>query len=211
MKLNKLIYFYPEKPVLSMMEIIDEFSDDPNWICEPKYNGQRCELHLFEGKAEFWDRHGKHLKYNSDPNHEDGRTKIVNYMIDKFDDENYYVFDGELRHNKVTGIQNQYVIYDIHVYKGELLTNLTFKERREILQNSNLSVYNGDTVHLIYQYKDSFKTHFKSFVDGNYGDPDEFEGIVMKHLDGKLKLGRKASSNSTWMFKIRKKTGRHRY
>lgn len=213
MKLNTITYFYPEKPVLILKDTdaFQEMSDSPLYVGEPKYNGQRCELHLLDGQAEFWDRHGKHLTYNSNSLYDEGREKIVKEIVDRVGDKGYFVFDCELRHNKVQGIQNKLVIYDIHVYKNEVLNKMVFKDRRELLESLGFSIYNGDTVHLIYQYKDDFETHFNSFIAGNYGDADEFEGLVIKRLDGKLKLGRASGSDSTWMFKVRKQTGRHRY
>lgn len=213
MKLNSITYFYPEKPVLILIETdaFQEMSDSPLYVAEPKYNGQRCELHLLDGELEFWDRHGKHLSYNSNALYEDGREAIKKELVRIFGSTGYFVLDGELRHNKVTGIQNKIVIYDIHVYKNEVLNKMVFKDRRELLESLGFSMFNGDTVHLIYQYKDDFRTHYNSFIAGNYGDADEFEGLVMKRLDGKLKLGRASGTDSIWMFKVRKLTGRHRY
>jgi ATP-dependent DNA ligase len=213
MKFSEIKYFYPEKPVLILIEsdAFQEMSDDPNWVCEPKYNGSRCEVHILDGHIEFWDRHGKHLKYNSDPLHEDERETIKEILLEKVGTKGYFVFDSELRHNKVTGIQNKLVIYDIHVYKNEVLNRMLFGERRKLLESLGFSIFNGDTVHLIYQYKDDFKVIFDSFVAGDYGDPDEFEGIVIKNLNGKLVLGRSSGTDSIWMFKVRVASGRYRY
>lgn len=213
MKLNKITYFYPEKPQLILIETdaFQEMSDSPSWVCEPKYNGARCEVHILDGKVEFWDRHGKHLKYNSDPLHEDAREVLIKELVRIFGSTGYHVLDGELRHNKVTGIQNKLVIYDIHIHNNEVLNKMVFQDRRALLESLGFSIYNGDAVHLIYQYKDDFKRNFESFIAGNYGDADEFEGIVIKNLNGKLKLGRASGSDSIWMFKVRKQTGRHRY
>jgi ATP-dependent DNA ligase len=213
MILNSITYFYPEKPVLILKDTkaFQEMSDSPLYVAEPKYNGQRCEIHLLDGEIEFWDRHGKLLSYNSNSLYEDGRKEIKKELVRIFGSTGYFVLDSELRHNKVTGIQNKIVIYDIHVYKNEVLNKMVFGDRRALLESLGFSIYNGDTVHLIYQYKDDFETHYNSFIAGNYGDADEFEGLVMKRLDGKLKLGRASGTDSIWMFKVRKQTGRHRY
>ena len=188
-----------------------EMSDSKDWVCEPKYNGSRCMVHILDGEVEFWDRHGKHLNYNNDPLYEDGRNKIKAELIRVFGDKGYYVLDGELRHNKVRGIYNKLVIYDIHVYYNAVLNKIIFKDRRKILEDLDLSIFNEHNVHLIYQYNRDFKFHFDDLIEGYYGDPDEFEGIVIKNVNGKLKLGRASGSDSTWMFKVRKATGRHRY
>ena len=217
MILNKITYFYPEKPVLMMIEAdsFDQMSNDEEWVCEPKYNGSRCLVHLLDGKVEFWDRHGKHLKYNNDPLHDEGRKKIVAELIRIFGDKGYFVLDSELRHNKVTGIQNKLVIYDIHVFENEVLNKILFDYRRRLLENkireAGVDNYRQNAVHLIYQFPISFKKVFDDYVGGKYGDPDEFEGIVIKNLNGKLKLGRASGTDSMWMLKVRKQTGRHRY
>jgi ATP-dependent DNA ligase len=210
MKLKKFTYFYPEKPVLILIEseAFKKFSDDPDYIAEPKFNEQRCELHLINGVAHFWDRHGKELDYNKNASYAEGKKVITQIFVDKFGDMGYFIFDTGLRHNKVSGINNKLVIYDIHVYKDEVLNQLTFEERRNILEGyfkKNNDV--DDTVHLIHQRPDNFKKWFKYYTDGS----NEFEGLVMKNKKGKLKLGKVSASDSTWMFKVRIQTGRHRY
>lgn len=210
MKLKKFMYFYPEKPqlVLNDSRAMDDMSKDSNYIAELKYNGQRCELHMIDGKCHFWDRHGKALKYDKDPLHEKGRQDIIDILKSKFG-KGYFIFDCELRHNKVTNIQNKMVIYDIHCYKNELLNRKPFWARRAILENY-FDDSDTDTVRLISQFKhtDDFRSIFINACESNN---DEIEGIVIKNLQGMLKLGRTSSADSQWMFKARKQTGRHRY
>jgi len=213
MILNSIKYFYPEQPVLMMIEAAAfiQMSESDEWVAEPKYNGSRCELHILDGKIEFWDRHGKHLKYNNDFLHEEGRNEIKKTLLNIFGKKGYFVLDCELRHNKVKGIQNKLVIYDIHIYHNEVLNKMVFRDRRNLLEGMGFSIFNGDIVHLIYQYKDNFKQTYEAFISGDYGDPDEFEGLVIKRLDGKLILGRASGTDSIWMFKVRKATGSYRY
>lgn len=215
MKLNKITYFYPEKPVLMMIETdaFKKMSESKDWIAEPKFNGSRCEVHMLNGNVEFWDRHGKHLDYNSNSLYNDGRLNIIAELRKAFGYKGYFVLDGELRHNKVEGIQNKLVIYDIHVYKNEVLNKLTFKERRNILESHFRNWYYDISVpvHLINQHKTDFDGVFSDYVSGEWGNSDEFEGIVIKNINGKLNLSRSSNRKSNWMFKIRKQTGRHRY
>lgn len=216
MKLKSFKYFYPEKPQLILIEsdAFEKLSNDPDYIAEPKFNEQRCEFHLINGEGHFWDRHGKELNYNTNPVYSEGKNAIVNFFVDKFGKKGYFIFDTGLRHNKVNGINNKLVIYDIHVYKNEVLNRLTFEERRCILegyfekrQYDDGEAYDmDDIVHLINQHKDDFLRHFKEYTAA-----EEFEGLVIKSLKGKLKLGRTTGADSIWMFKVRIKTGRHRY
>ena len=182
----------------------DEMSRSRDWIAEPKYNGARCLIHIFNGKIEFWDRHGKHLKYNSDPIHQIERDEIKSELMKIFPKKGYFVLDSELRHNKVKGIQNLIMVYDIHVWNHELLNKITFYERRVILEK--LFTKSTKKVQLIKQYHMGFKMLFKKLIVDN-----EIEGIVIKRRSGKLNLNRVSNSDSMWMFKIRRKSGSYRY
>lgn len=208
MKIKTFKYFYPEKPVL--MQIIqpefEELSNDPKWIAEPKYNGARCLVHILDGKVEFWDRHGKRLDFDKNPLYKEGRDKIKKFLVRAFGKVGYFVFDGELRHNKVSGIQCKLVLWDCFIFNHELLNKKPYWSRRALIV-----IEKNDSVILIAQYKDDFQKVYDDCISGVYGDPEEFEGLVMKNVNGKLNLGRVSGSPSSWMFKVRKKTGRHRY
>ena len=210
MKLKKFTYFYPEAPELILIEsdAFTEMSNDDNYIAEPKFNEQRCELHLIDGVVHFWDRHGKSLSYDSNPMYADGREKIAKIIVDTFGDKGYFLLDAGLRHNKVEGINNKLVIYDIHVYQNEVLNKWEFEERRAVLELNFKNTSPDDTVHLIEWHLNDFHKWFKYYAEHPSG---EFEGLVMKNRKGKLKLSRTSNNKSLWMFKTRIKTGRHRY
>lgn len=212
MKLKSFKYLYPEKPVLMQIDqdAFTEFSNSPQWIAEPKYNGARCIVHIINGKVEFWDRHGKKLDFDTNPLYAKGRDEIKKIFINKFGEKGYFVFDGELRHNKVRGIQCKLVIWDCFIFNHEVLNKLPYWARRSKIEEK-MKADTNDPVTLIRQWKNDFKTVYDEYVSGKWGDPDEFEGVVMKNVNGKLNLGRVSGSPSNWMYKIRKATGRHRY
>ena len=202
MNISKFTYFYPEKPTLVSIEqeIFQIMSRDPNWIAEPKYNGARCELHLMDGRPEFWDRHGKQLAYQP-------TEEILDEIARLFPTDGYYVFDGELRHNKVIGVRNKLMIYDIHIMNNQLLLGLPFSERRHFLEMFRFLTVGAEPIGLPVQYKTDFRNVFNTLV----ADNEEFEGLVMKNLNGHLELGRSSGQKSKWMKKVRKKTGRHHF
>ena len=206
MKIKEFKYFYPEKPVLVHRDqsLVDDISNDPNWVAEPKYNGTRLMLHIIDGKIEFWGRHGDKLAYNNSPSQE-----IISKLQEMFP-KGYYLFDGELRHNKVTGMKHRIVLWDVFIYNHELLYKQPYWARRSLLEN-HLTVGDNQDISLIEQYADDFRKHFADYTEGRHGDPDEFEGLVMKNLQGKIKPGRNSGANSSWMYKIRKETGRHKF
>ena len=126
------------------------------------------------------------------------------------------VFDGELRHNKVTGIQGKLILWDDFIYNYELLNKIPYWARRDKLisrtvGNTESFSKDSDSVIVIQQFKDNFRQAYDDCISGKYGDPDEFEGLVIKNVNGMLNLGRNSGANSQWMYKVRKQTGRHRF
>jgi len=203
MKIKKFKYFYPEKPVLMTVdqELFQDLSDDDDWIAEPKYNGNRCVLWVIDGQVEFWGRHGKKLKYNDDPDPE-----IVKEMSTKFP-KGVFLFDSELRHNKVKGIRDKLVIWDVFIWRDELLNKIQYWSRRAMLE---VRIEDMDTtkISLIVQHRTDFKAAFEKYCN----DPtDEFEGLVMKNVHGILNIGRMSAANSLWMMKVRKPSGRYKF
>jgi ATP-dependent DNA ligase len=201
MILKKFKYFYPEKPVLVHrdQELVHRLSMNPDYFGEIKFNGNRLVLHVMDGVPEFWGRHGDKLKYKPS-------DSVLSAIREKIPTTGYYVFDGELRHNKVVGVRDKIVLWDVFVWENKTV-RLEYKDRRELLKNLNLNTNLDSTLILIEQCEGNFKETFDRLIT----ESDEFEGIVMKNIHGKLNLGRTGGKNSQWMFKIRRTTGRHRY
>lgn len=200
MKIDKFTYFYPEKPTLVSIEqdIFDMMSDDQKWIAEAKYNGARLQLHIMDGRPEFWDRHGNLLKYQP-------TDEILDEIKNLFPQKGYYLFDGELRHNKVIGVKNMMMIYDALICDGELMIEVPFSVRRKYLER--FLTVGAEPIGIPVQYETDFKTVFNTLIAEN----DEFEGLVMKNKKGMLNLGRSSGQKSKWMKKVRKQTGRHNF
>lgn len=201
MKLNTFKYFYPEKPVLVHrdQELVHRLSENPDYIGEIKFNGQRLVLHVLDGVPEFWGRHGEKLTYKPS-------ESVLGVIKEKIPSQGYYVFDGELRHNKVPGMRDKIVLWDVFVWNNSTV-RLGYDERRELLKSLNLDTDMDSILHLIGQCEGNFKETFDRLI----AESDEFEGIVMKNRKGRLNLGRTGAKGSNWMFKIRRTTGRHRY
>ena len=196
MKITEFKYFYPERAALIHKDqpLFETLSKDPKWIAEPKFNGSRLQLHhLHDNTWEFWNRHGQKFSYTPSPE----LLKDLNGLNLK----GYWLLDGELRHNKVVGVRDKVVLYDVFVAEGHILNTQTFEERRgilEVLFHYN-GPYTGDILDLTAQYDTNFSKEFE-----RYGDDKEIEGLVLKNLNGKLNLGRTSSPKSTWQFKVRK-------
>jgi ATP-dependent DNA ligase len=201
MNIKSFKYFYPEKPVLTTIEqeSFEAMSNDPAWVAELKYNGQRTCLWVIDGKVEFWGRHGKKLKYNDDPNEE-----IVTILAKKFP-KGVFLFDSELRHNKTKGVRDKLIIWDVFIFRDRLLNKEQYWTRRAILATRLLDI-DSDRVKLIKQYP----INFQQVYDGAIPSP-EIEGLVMKNLHGILNISRTSGQNSNWMYKVRKPSGRYKF
>lgn len=212
MKIDQFTYFYPEKPGLLFIEqaLIGIMAANPAWIAELKYNGSRLCLHrLPSGKWELWNRHGE--KFSFTPNPE--LAAALEELNRRLEPGKYYLFDGELRHNKTVGVRQKIVIYDCFIFGGELLTGVPFRSRRGILETlekaGGFSPPDPDfdpPLSIPYQFPDHFDQVFYEVIQ----DP-EIEGLVMKNLTGVLNLGRKSGVNSAWMMKVRRPSNSYKF
>jgi ATP-dependent DNA ligase len=197
MKLTKLKYFYPEKPKLAIkgQVLFKKLSADPMWIAEPKYNGSRLQLHILNGVTEFWGRHGDKLKYVP--------SKEVEEALKKFPQKGYYLFDGELRHNKTKGIRDKIVLWDTIIYNGKIQNDKPYWARRNLLLDLPID---KEKIIIVKQYTKDFDKVFKQLIQF-----EEFEGLVLKNTQGMLNLGVNSCPESRWMFKVRKESNKYRY
>ena len=192
MKFDTFTYFYPEKPILidKNQALFQTFSKSPDWVAERKYNGNRLELHYFEGKFQFWNRHGaKFARFEA--------GKELLDILNKMPLKGYCIFDGELRNNKVIGIKQKIMLFDVFMWDGELLNTTPFKNRRQML--ADMIPIDGDPVGIPYQFTTDFPKIFEAVIKDA-----EIEGLVMKKLDGVLGVSRKANNDSRWMYKVRR-------
>lgn len=201
--LDDFTYFYPEKPALISVNqgLFHELSNDPNYFAEPKYNGTRLQLHrLTSGDWLFYGRHGELLAYQPS-------TEVVK-ALNQLPLKGYWLFDGELRHGKTAGVMHRIILFDVFVASGFLLLGIPFKERRGTLEIifHYADLDSGYHLDMAPQYESNFDTLFN-----NLTTEDEIEGLVIKDQRGILNLGRTSAQDSTWLFKVRKPTGRWRF
>jgi ATP-dependent DNA ligase len=207
MKFSEFTYFYPERPRLLHIEqpLFERLSQDPLWVAEPKYNGSRLQLHYVGGAWQFWNRHGQPLDYRPSPE--------VMAALDGLDLKGYWLFDGELRHRKVKGVQHKIVLYDVFAGEGELLLNAAFQDRRHLLAcvlRPHLLAHGGEpdasALGMPCQYHDNFREFFLKLTQD-----EEIEGLVLKDLRGRLNLGRNRAAESAWMWKVRRPSGSYQF
>ena len=196
MKINSFTYFYPERPGLIHIEqdLFGRLSANPAWIAEPKYNGSRLLLHrLPSGVFQFWNRHNERFNFVA------SGELVAALMALPLEDGKYYLFDGELRHNKTVGVRQKIVLYDVFIFGDELLCGMPFEDRRGILETLGKNGGSYEALTIAPQYPGDFRAVYDLLTPS-----PEIEGLVMKNLGGKLDLGRKRAANSRWMMKVRK-------
>lgn len=204
MKFSDFIYFYPENPMLIHrdQQLLDHLSNDPNAVAELKPNGSRCEIHLINGNASYWTRHGTEFKYENFD-----YDMMTEELLKRFPERGYYLFDSEMRHNKVVGVKNQIMIFDCFIYNDLFLNRHDFQTRRSVLESHFM---NPDLSNEYLSLAQQWKTGFRELFESLEGDP-EIEGIVIKLLTGMFDLGRVSGRESKWMYKARYETGRHKF
>jgi ATP-dependent DNA ligase len=200
-QINSFKYFYPERPRLLHVDqpLFESLSQNRQWVAEPKFNGSRLQLHVIDGAFHFWNRHGEPLVYTP--------SREVLDSLRSLDIKGYWLFDGEMRHNKTKGIKHQIVFYDVFIADGELLNAKPFWWRRQILTGIR-GIFSDDkaTVSCAFQYRNRFRRAFDLLIK-----EDEIEGLVIKDLQGRLNLGRTRPVDSTWMWKVRKPSNRYQF
>jgi len=180
MKIQNFTYFYPEKPKLinKNQSLFMKVSNDDNWIAEFKYNGSRLQLHNYDGKYEFWNRHNNPLAFRPTP-------EIMDSLNSSNLPKGYNLFDGELRHNKVTGVRDKIVLWDCFIYNNQLLYKEQYWARREYVKKH--FALDGEYIALIEQILTNFKEEFDKAIELG----DEWERIGydilteggMKHIE----------------------------
>ena len=196
MKLQKQTYFYPERPRLIHIDqpLLEDLSQRREWIAERKYNGNRLQLHSMNGKLEFWNRHGEKMDYK--PTFE--ITKALEGL------PGYCLLDGELRHNKVVGVKDKIMFYDVFIWNDTLLVGQPFWYRRNLLKK--LFKCDDEPVGIPNQFKENFREVFDAVILD-----DEIEGLVIKNTRGLLNLGRTGNQESNWMYKMRRPSNSYRF
>lgn len=196
-KLNSFRYFYPERPKLIHPDQLGQF-EGKGYVAEPKFNGSRLCLHFTEEAFFFWNRHYELLNYIP--------SQEVMDALHALNLRGYWVFDGELRHNKVVGVKHKIVLWDVFVADGVLLLEAPYEQRRTLLWSQGLPEENGGPLGIPKHFTEGFPEAFESFLQA-----DEIEGLVLKRLDGRLNLGRNRAVESNWMRKVRKPSGRYHF
>jgi len=197
-KLTEFKFLYPEKPKLIHIDqpLFESLSNRKEYVAERKYNGSRLQLHYLDGEFQFWSRHGERMSYK--PNGE------ISEILSSLPLNGYCLFDGELRNNKVKGVRQKIIFYDIFIWQDNLLIGQPFWFRRNLLKK--LFKCNAEPIGITEQFPGNFRDVFNDVIQDA-----EIEGLVLKNTRGVLNLGRNSAMDSNWMVKVRKPNGSYRF
>jgi len=177
-------YLYPCKPNPLSLEskFFEELDRDTGWIAEIKKNGWRCLVYCDTGLT-LWTRHNTII---SEPL--DAIRDSLRAVPDKT------VLDGELVHFR-TETKGVLYLFDILIYKGKLLVDLTLSERRKFLEEVH-SRLTG--IEIAIQVRVGKKELYRQAITA--GD----EGVVLKKLSSKYLCSDKRCLQNPFWLKVKK-------
>jgi hypothetical protein len=175
--------------------------EEGGWFAQVKKNGTNSVIFVGPNRIPFaYNRHGERQKAWS-------FDKASALFFEKLPGHNWYVFNAELLHSKVSGgPKNTNYLHDCLVYDGTYLVGRTYLERYNLLFKAFDPYVTGGTYShfflnaqtlLAKSTRKGFKALFKEGLTEN-----EDEGLVLK--DPRGLLATTDGKNARWMAKIRK-------
>ena len=202
MRYDNFAYLWPPRPESAVAPLVLKSFEKKGWIAQVKKNGTCSVIFVSpEKKITVMNRHNEEHK---------AWTPTAETMRDfaRLPGDGWYVFVGELLHNKVPGIKDIHYVHDVLVADGEYLVGRTQEDRQDILHDL---LMNGDAVEspnghyvvspylwLPVEYDGGFDNLFKSLKS------DEDEGIVLKDPKQKLIFCSRQKANVAGQVKCRR-------
>lgn len=170
-----------------------ELEASPRWVLEKKYNEIRCQVHLNgDDLIGAYNRHGEALSH-----------AITDEMVAHLgsQERGYCVYDCGLRTHKVKGFNGGLLLYDQLVWRGRPLTGIKRMDRViywpcvwwDAPANNGPLAVSSPFPHF---------ANWDQVIAGLRDDP-EAEGVVLKNVDGKLRLSRASSQKTNDILKWR--------
>lgn len=220
--MSKPIFWFPERPRLLHIDstLFEIFSQAPDYVAERKYNGVNLEAvcYVYGQKkgiqVDFYNRHNQPINRQErfDALKEQIREAINKTYGNQFGN---IILHGELRDGKVIGVREKIVFHDVLMVNNRNYSfpkyAIPFSERRKLLVKLGFPIEtpgakaNGSIV-LPCQFTENFRQVFKDVTK----DP-EIEGLVIKHLHGKLVLGLHEAVESKWTYKVRRPSKNYKF
>ncbi len=207
---DKYCYLWPPRPENMIPADSLPTFDNEEYVGQPKLNGANVLLFMNDAaEVHAMNRHnqtkqGVKLDYNNLYRGSGWLVLNGEWMEKSCNNEDGSNFNGN------------FIIFDILVYNGHILTGSTVKSRVHLLSdlyNTEAStasqfLYTTSTPN-VYRVK-SYASEFRTLY--NLMTPiDMFEGLVLKRKSGVLKYPSTKTANSKWQFKARKQTKNYKF
>lgn len=204
MRYEKYIFLYPPRPENRVPKDMIRMYKDLGWWWQPKMNGTGSVIFTNGRSVVYKTRHNEdHKLWKPLPEHDEFFKGVaVN--------GNWTVLSAELLHSKVKGgLRNHFVVNDVLVHDGEILTDMHFKRRdmllKELVPSEDDMPYPN---HRINEYVSRSGTFDASCAHmgmdmAESGNFPELEGIVLKDPMAYLGLPVTPGANSHWQAKCR--------
>jgi ATP dependent DNA ligase-like protein len=175
--------------------------EDGGWLAQVKKNGTNSVIFVPPDRVPIaYNRHGEvHKAWQFDADSARFFARLPG--------RNWYVFNAELLHNKVTGgPRNTNYLHDVLVYDGTYLLGRSYAERYGLLHKTFARyITEEEHTHLVLNEQTwlakSFSKEFKKIFKEGLAD-EEDEGLVLKNPNGLLSTT--DGKGASWMAKCRK-------
>ena len=180
---------YPGKPKeITIGTLFRMLSENPDWVCEPKWNGWRCELVSNCTELRAFNHNGDKLSYFST----NGIIMPDNTQL-----------DCEWVDRRTTNTKNLLVVFGILKYEGKVLEGIKEQEIRDIneslFQKNKIRSEGELNIVLVKRFKNEFERHFSRLKNN-----DEIEGLVLKNQKAGLEISYKGKFKSCNQIKVKK-------
>ena len=221
MKYEKFSYLYPPRPIQTTKHTELGKYDNDEFLAQPKYNGTCCVVFMNEEELIVMNRHKGRI--STDYSDVDFRG-----MYKGSKSKGWLVLCGEFLNKNKKGegdkpFNIKFIIWDILVYNSKYLLGTTTIERMKLLEElypcvkmrvsgrnmeslEHICFTNYNNVYKAPYYLGGFSALYNSLVK-----TDLYEGLVLKRLDAKLKLGMQEKNNNEWQIKCRKPTKNYEF
>lgn len=195
------VYYYPMayERIRFGSGLWAKLAQNPRWVLEKKYNEIRCQIHIIDYElVAVYNRHGHKLSH-----------PIADTMLEMIGGygRGECIYDCGLRTCKIPGYRNKLVIYDCIRYNGLLLTDTAYERRLELLPvvefDRPLNRYHSFGECAVVSRPAQFHNNDWNDVIAELPMDDEAEGVVLKNLDGLLRLSRVAAPKTCDILKWR--------
>jgi hypothetical protein len=205
---NAFQYLWPPRPKKAIPPNLLKYYEDQKWIAQYKKNGTCTVLYIDPNKKMI-------VKTRHNTEHKAWHpSKEFAEQFSALPGEGWYVFAGELLHNKTPLIKDTLYLFDALVDNGEYLIGTTLKERiarlHDIFPKQARSINRGYYVSMPKLWiAETIKSNFlKVYKNLTFS---EDEGLVLKDPNARLNLCSKADSNAAWQIKCRLPTKNHTF